>query len=201
MRNDRAECRSGRRVPGIVFVCCAAVCAALWGCGGPASGSRSADGSGETLYVEGKVSLRGSQPFPLLLLEARDGRFYMIDASPLAEELKRLQDMPVGVTGKVLPEVKMDTPALSVEAYRLLPLGTGEQPVVGVIAAASPDGVGMRAEDGSVWILEGEFETVFWGLEGAKIWVVGDRRISVNTSRGDLRTIHVTEYGIIKEPR
>ena len=180
---------------------CLLALAVVWGCGGSAGGKRQSGSAGDTVYIEGKVSLRGSLPFALLLLEGNDGQVYMIDASPKADELKHLQDMPVGVTAKILPEVKGDAPALSVSAYELLPLATGERPVVGIVVTASPDQVAIMAEDDSVWVIEGEFETVFFGLEGAKIWIVGDRRVSVNTSGGNLRTILVKEYGIIREPQ
>lgn len=179
----------------------AALFLACVGCGGSAGGKRDGANAGETVYVEGTISLRGSQPFPLLLLEGRDGRVYMIDSSPLAEELKQLQEMEVGVRAKVLPEVKGDAPALSVESYDILPLPTGERPVVGTIVQATPEQVTMRAEDDSVWLLEGDFVSVFFGLVGAKVWVVGDREFAVNTARGDLRSILVTEYGILRRPR
>jgi hypothetical protein len=181
-------------------VCLLVVTGMLWGCGGASGGKRNGE-AGETVYVEGKISLRGSEPFPLILLETADGRFYMIDASPRADELKRLQDMPVGVTGKVLPNVKGDAPALAVEAYDLLPLPSGERPVVGVIVMATPENVAMRAEDDSIWELEGDFKTVFLGLVGAKVWIVGVRELAVNTARANIRSILVTEYGIIREPR
>jgi hypothetical protein len=173
----------------------------LTGCGGAQSGKGHGGSPGETVYVEGKVSLRGSTPFELLLFEARDGMVYMIDTSPLADELKRLQDMTVGVTAKVLPSVKGDAQALSVVAYELLPLPTGERPILGVVVAASPDQVAMRTEEGATWVIEGGFKSVFLGLSGAKIWIVGDRQWAVNTNEGDVRSINVTQYGIIREPR
>ena len=175
--------------------------AVIWGCGGSAGGKRDGESGDETIYVEGKVSLRGSEPFPILLLEGRDGRVYMIGPSPLADEVKRLQDLPIGVTAKILPDIRGENPALAVEEYELLPLPTGERPVVGIVVAASLDGVTMRAEDGSIWLLEGDFQTVFLGMEGAKIWVVGHRNFSVNTGGDDIRSILVTEYGVIREPR
>lgn len=186
---------------GVLAVACfpAAFAVSLWGCGGP-SGDRGGK-TGETVYVEGKVSLRGSEPFPLLLLETNDGRFYMIDASPRADELKRLQDMPVGVTGKLLPDVKGDAPALAVEKYVLLALPSGERPIVGVIVTADTENVVMRAEDDSLWRIEGSFETVFLDLVGAKVWIVGDRQMAVNTARANIRSIVVTEYGVVREAR
>ena len=167
------------------------------GCGGPSGGKGQEANPGETIYVEGKISLRGSRPFPLLLLEAKDGVIYMIDTSPKAEELRNLDQMAVAVTAKVLPGVKGDAPALSVVAYDLLPLPTGERPIVGVVVAASPEQVVMQADDGSVWVIEGSFKTVFLDLAGAKVWIVGDRRYANNTIGGDVRSIDVSEYGVI----
>jgi hypothetical protein len=188
-----------RRVSGAVCSLLA-VAAMLWGCGGASGGQRAGE-TGETVYVEGKVSLRGSEPFPLLLLETKDGRLYMLDASPRAGELKSLQDMPVGVTGKILPDVKGDAPALAVESYELLALPSGERPIVGVIVTATPDNVTMMAEDDSLWEIEGDFMPVFLDLVGAKVWIVGDRRFAVNTGGTNIRSVLVTEYGIIRSPR
>ena len=184
--------------PGLACLSLVLASAALGGCGGTKGHGGSA---GDTVHVEGKISLRGNLPFALLLLEGKDGVTYMIDTSPIAEELKHLNEMRVRVTAKVLPEVKGDAPALSVAAYELLPLSTGERPVVGIVVSTSPDQVVMRAEDGAIWVIEGEFKPVLVGFQGAKIWIVGDRQVAVNSDRGDVRTIFVTEYGIIRELR
>ncbi len=170
--------------------------AVLGGCGGSKGHGGSA---GDTVRVEGKISLRGSLPFALLLLEGKDGKAYMIDTSPVAEELKNLSEMRVSVTAKVLPEVKGDTPALSVAAYELLPLPTGERPIVGYVVFTPPEAVAVKAEDGSTWMIEGEFKAVLMAYQGAKIWIVGDRQLAINTNRGDVREMNVTEYGIIRE--
>jgi len=168
------------------------------GCGGSKSGNGNGS-SDETIHVKGTISLRGSTPFELLLLKAEDGKVYMIDSSPDAIELKRLVDMDVAVTATVLPDVGGDAPALSVYSYELLPLSTGERPVVGVIYATSPDAVYLMGDDGNTWKIDGEFEMIFSGFSGAKIWIVGDIGTSINTARGNARSIYVTQYGMIRE--
>ena len=184
--------------PGLACLSLVLASAALGGCGGSKGHGGSA---GDTVHVEGKISLRGNLPFALLLLEGKDGVTYMIDTSPIAEELKHLNEMRVRVTAKVLPEVKGDAPALSVAAYELLPLSTGERPIVGYVVYTSPEAVAVRAEDGSTWMIKGEFKPVLMAYQGAKIWIVGDKELAINTNRGDMRTIMVTEYGIIRETR
>jgi hypothetical protein len=147
------------------------------------------------------VSLRGSTPFELILLLTNDGKAYMIDSSPTAGELKRLDGMAVGVTAMILPDVSDEVPALSVQRYELLPLPTGERPIVGVISRRSPDEVYLSADDGSVWLIEGEFKTLFGGFSGAKVWIVGDKGSSRVTSGGAMKKVNVTQYGMIKETR
>jgi hypothetical protein len=175
--------------------------AGIAACGGPSGGKGRDAKPGDTIYVEGRISLRGSRPFPLLLLEAKDGAIYMIDTSPKAEELKNLDGMAVGVTAKVLPGVKGDAPALSVSTYELLPFPSGEKPVVGVVYATLDLGdvrAALAAPDGTVWIIEGTFESVFLDLKGAKVWIAGDRSWANNTREGNFRMINVTEYGVIQ---
>jgi len=193
--------RSGTWLRPAAAFAAALVLAWIAGCGGPSGGKGQDAAPGETIYVEGTVSLRGSRPFPLLLLEAKDGAIYMIDTSPKAEELKNLDGMTVGVTAKVLPGVKGDAPALSVFAYDLLPLPSGEKPIVGVVVSATLEQVVMQADDGAIWFIEGGFKTVFIDLAGARVWIVGDRRYANNTKDGEVRSINVTEYGVIRSPQ
>jgi hypothetical protein len=172
----------------------------LWGCGG--SKSRNGDDStpGDTVYVKGKISLRGSTPFELLLLEGDDGVYYMIDSSPLALELKRLEDMMVGVNAMVLPQVKGDAPALSVQSYELLPLATGERPIVGIVGSGLGDTVLIRGEDGRDYVVEGDFKDLFSSYMGAKVWIVGEPRFGTDRAEGR-NTVMITQFGIIVEPR
>ena len=196
--------RSGKWTRRAAAVTAAVMLVWIAGCGGPSGGKGRDAKPGETIYVEGNVSLRGSRPFPLLLLEAKDGAVYMIDTSPKAEELKNLDGMGVGVTAKVLPGVKGDAPALSVSSYSLLPLPSGEKPIVGVVYATLDLGdvrAAMEADDGSIWIIEGMFESVFLDLKGARVWIVGDRQWTNNTKEGNFRMINVTEYGVIRPYR
>ena len=56
----------------------------------------------------------------------------------------------------------------------------------------------MQADDGAIWFIEGGFKTVFIDLAGARVWIVGDRRYANNTKDGEVRSINVTEYGVIR---
>ena len=195
-----------KRVPGWLvaagcLLCSFVVIGALGVCGCGGAKSRNGDGStpGETVYVKGKISLRGSTPFELLLLEADDDTFYMIDSSPLAEELKRLEDMSVGVNATVLPQVKGDAPALSVQSYELLRLPTGERPIIGVVAPGRNEAVIIQGEDGKDYVIEGDFKDLFASYMGAKVWVVGEAHSGIQ-QRDGRSTVMISQYGIILEP-
>ncbi len=151
------------------------------------------------MYVEGKISLRGSTPFELLLLESEDDTFYMIDSSPLSQELKRLEDMNVGVNATVLPQVKGDAPALSVQSYQLLRLPTGERPIIGIVELSGNDVVVIRGEDGKVYVIEGDFKDLFSSYSGAKVWVVGESHHG-NQQNDGKPTVMISQYGIIVAP-
>ncbi|UCH84981.1 MAG: hypothetical protein JSW50_04630 [Candidatus Latescibacterota bacterium] len=170
------------------------------GCGG-SKGQKNGgdDAANKEVVVEGRVSLRGSTPFTLLLLEAKDGKHYMIESSRVAEELKRLEGMDLVVTAKVLPEVQGETPALSVKRYDLLPLPTGERPIIGVVYSQGRDGVYLRARDEVLWLIKGDFGPVLASYGGATVWVVGDRLRQSSPMDRDLKEIFVTQYGVIKE--
>jgi hypothetical protein len=170
------------------------------GCGG--GKSQKGDGESEPqgdVVVDGKVSLRGSTPFTLLLLEGKDGTNYMIESSRVADELKQLEGMDITVTAKVLPHIESDAPALSVRDYDMLPLPTGERPIVGVITSYPPDIVYLNSKDGTIWSIKGDFRSILLDYTNAKVWVVGDRlQPSASVDRGD-REIYVTQYGVIKQ--
>ena len=170
------------------------------GCGG--GKSQNGEGSGEKqedVVVDGKISMRGSTPFTLLLLEGKDGTNYMIESSRVADELKQLDGMDVTVTAKVLPQIEGETPALSVRYYDLLPLPTGERPIIGVIYTSPPDYVYLRGTDDTNWLIKGDFQSVLMGYATSKVWVVGDKLQPSASNARNIREIYVTQYGVIKQ--
>ena len=170
------------------------------GCGGGKSQKGDSDAKPQDdVVVDGKISMRGSTPFTLLLLEGKDGTNYMIESSRVAEELKQLDGMDVTVTAKILPQIEGDTPALSVKYYDLLPLPTGERPIIGVIFSSSPDQVYLRGNDGTNWLIKGDFQSVLIGYATSKVWVVGDRLQPSASLDHQVRDIYVTQYGVIKQ--
>lgn len=162
------------------------------GCGG----KHGRDGEGrEELEVTGTVTLRGSSPFPLVTIVTADGSLYLIQSSDLSDELRHLDGMKVAVTGRIT-EVKGESPILSVEWYDILPLPSGQRPIVGHIYGSPPDRALLIDRDGTRYEITGDFTMVLADFDGAKVWVVGD--VEFSRIQLQVRTINVTEYGILR---
>lgn len=172
----------------------ASVLAAVNGCAGSKGNGGEGDVEGDIVVVRGKVSSRGSTPFSMLLLEAVDGKTYAIESSPLADELRSLDGMDISIRGEVVPQSAEQLVTLDVISYELLELPSGETPIVGYIRA------GGMIEDSNlvVWVIDGDFADVLKNFVGAKIWIVGVPRESIERPDGTYRVIFVTEYGVIR---
>ena len=165
------------------------------GCGGSKSvDGRNADG---TVNVAGRVSVRGSTVGSLILLEGNDGQIYQIQASAVGEELRNLSGMQVAVEGMLLPEYEDAEPVLAVRHYDLLQLPSGERPKVGIVRVHNED-VWFVDDYEVTWVVIGQFIDVFRTFPGAKVWVVGVTKQSLDTRQSSMRTIHITEYGVIR---
>lgn len=147
----------------------------------------------EPVEVAGTLSLRGSSPFPLLLLEAQGGDVYAVQSSSILSELKSLSGMEVSITGFLVEEEGGSPPVLVALTYRLLPLPGGEVPLVGKVRLAE-GGCFLETEAGGSWQITGEFAVIFRELPGAKVWVIGE----TSDAGEEHGTIRVVGYGLIK---
>lgn len=147
-------------------------------------------GASASVELSGTLSLRGGHPAPMLLLEERGGKEYLLRSSSLYEELKRLSGMAVALKGVTPVGTKAPFPVLDVESYRLMPLPGGEQPVTGLVRLRD-SGCFIETEDGNELRVAGEFESVLMQYPGAKIWVIGEARA------GETGMFDVKGYGII----
>lgn len=176
--------RSARRYAAVICFAVLAVSLAP-GCGG-----RYSDANGDSLAIaaSGTLSLRGGQPYPILMLETADGGEYLLRSSRLLEELRHLNGMRVELRGTTPANPSVTIPVLTVESYRLLALDDGAVPLIGTIENTEERCV--LAVDGDTRLtVVGEFEHVLGAFPGAKVWVIGERP--------DTESIHVTGYGII----
>lgn len=158
-------------------------------CGGP---KNQGGGDGGLITVTGEVRQEGGASFAIVLIEAANGRLYMVQSSHIGDELRSLVGMRVSVHGPVIGEIE-DVPIIDVRWYELERFPSGERPVVGWIR----QGGFIMSEDEVAWKLAGDFEDLLATFVGSKVWVVGVVQERKNTSAGGWRVLHVTDYGVI----
>ncbi|MEE9270516.1 MAG: hypothetical protein V3V49_09680 [Candidatus Krumholzibacteria bacterium] len=168
---------------------------AVAGCGGNAA--RGGDKDDGTVTVIGQLSRRGGTPFSMVLLQARDGMSYWIQSTALGDELRQLVGMEVAVTGRLVRNDEGEN-ILMVQYYYLLRLPSGEKPVVGIVRTRSGGPVWVFDDNNVHWSLQGDFVDVLRSFAGAKVWVTGVVQKKLNVGQGAVRTLLVTEYGVIR---
>jgi hypothetical protein len=145
------------------------------GCGGNKTKKATSLGDadvGDLVTVAGTLSLRGSTPHTVLMLEMSDGGVVVIQSGTLQEELRSLAGMNLSIVGKVLPSIDSESPLVDAQSYELLALPSGEVPLVGTVLLRDGQCVLETADERLFWI-RGDFVDVLKGYEGAKVWVVG----------------------------
>lgn len=189
--------RRSSRLRLVILAVLGGVALVLAGCAG------SKESKQDVVTARGRVSNRGSTPFSLVMFETTDGRSYVLQSSAIVEELARLEGMDVEVTGIVRPDLEGDTPLFVAEDYDLLPLSSGERPVIGVINVTSNgiDRYVVLVDRNDVrWIVEGTFAEVLAGFEGSKVWIAGVVKSNVTHGGGTFKMLEVSEYGVIRRP-
>jgi len=170
------------------------------GCGGTKSRKAvSLDNAetGDIVTVEGRLSLRGSAPFPMLMLEIEKNGVVVLESATLKAELKTLSGMDVSVEGVVLPSLDNATPVINVESYELLLLPSGDLPMVGRILIENGQCVLVAWDNKRYWI-RGDFSEVFKDFEGAKVWVAGTiGEYALPEQPEDSVPFKVFQYGVL----
>jgi hypothetical protein len=176
----------------------------LYGCGGKSARAvNDLNGITEGTFVrlEGELSLRGSTPFPTLVLLTTTGAAVTIDSrsSQIQHELKGLLSMRVVVEGTVVTSVDPTLSRLDASYYELLPLPGGEIPIVGTLTIEAEQCV-LTATDGSRYWMCGDLVAAIREYDGACIWVVGEAAETTASERPKKSTPFTpTGYGVISE--
>lgn len=137
--------------------------------------------------ITGTVQVHGPSLHPRAILYHGDARTELV--GELASELRRLQSATIEAVGDV-----REGGALEVKDYRIVDLGGGVRPLVGLLA---------RGPSGSMQLVDGEGEPISLSVSaamvarladkvGAKVWVHGKTLVS-----GELQ---VQRYGILRDP-
>jgi len=180
---------------------CALVLATI-GCGGKQSqrvSSLGDAGAGDRVSFAGTLSLRGNMPHPVIMLELENGGLVVIQSSEFQDELESLAGMRVKIEGEVLRSPDDEPTAVKAHRYQMLPLPSGEVPIVGVLNFQE-DHCLLEAADGKRYWLRGDFVTLLADFVGAKVWVVGKvGEAALSEKHAETAPLWVTGYGVLSE--
>jgi len=156
---------------------------------------------GTRVRVEGTVSMRGSTPFTILVVETEVGAVVTIEStsSEIQRDLRGLAGMRVAVEGTVLARIDPNIPRLDPDRYDLLPLPDGTRPIIGVLALEGDAEIVTTREGKRYWIL-GELAPALHEYVGARVWIVGNKsRRSGEAPPRASTPFTPTGYGVIDD--
>jgi hypothetical protein len=191
------------RIPGVVLASLLVV-AACDGCGsGKVKVIDDFDTveEGQRVSVDGVLSLRGSTPFTTLVLETEDGAVLTIDSddTALMTELRGLVGLHCAIDGKVVAPLTPGSTRIAASRYELLPLPTGELPIVGILEIDGGECV-LATKNGKRYWIRGDLTGAIREYAGARIWIVGDKSDTDAPNRPKKSTPFTpTGYGVLDE--
>ncbi|MFH1756052.1 MAG: hypothetical protein ABIA59_10175 [Candidatus Latescibacterota bacterium] len=150
--------------------------------------------TGTAVELAGAISVRGSTPATIVILETDDDEICTMQASPITDELARLSGVRVRVQGIIRSPGKDSPMLLEPSDYDILSLESGEMPTVGWIAKAG-DNLLLKDKEGIKWLITGDLISILSGFDGAKLWVVGKKQ-ELEESKHE---ISVTGYGVLSK--
>ena len=181
-------------IPVLLLLMFGVVCG---GCGGKNSqhaASKDIYKTGTHVELTGTISVRGSTPATMVILETDDDEICTIQSSAITDELAVLAGVRVRVEGIVRSPGSDGPILLDPSDYHILTLESGETPIVGWITKMDED-LFLTDKEAAEWRITGDLISILSGFEGSKLWVVGKKREMDASSR----EIRVTGYGILSK--
>lgn len=137
--------------------------------------------TGSHVRIEGVLSMRGSTPLTIMVLELPDQAEITLKPhdEDVHRELRNLDGLRVVIEGEVIPRLDPEIPRLDVQRCSLLKAPDGGDPITGMITME--DGACVLETDAGkrYWIL-GDLAPALAQHSGARVWIVGKK-----VKRGD----------------
>ena len=177
------------------------VCVLAAGCGGVRT-VNSLDGvaTGERVRMEGTLSMRGSTPLTVMVLEVPGHGEVTLkphDAS-VETQLRSLDGMRVALDGDAAARLDPKIARLEVMHCELVSPPGGGTPVNGVIAMENGACV-LIADDGKRYWMVGDLAPALCQHAGARVWVVGKKAKHAEGTRPRESTPFTpTGYGVME---
>lgn len=182
------------------FTLAAMLCAAGMAHAGTRS-VKSLDGvpTGARVRMEGVLSMRGSTPLTILVLEVTNDVVVTLrphDAD-MQQALASLDGLRVALEGEVIPPLDPGTPRLDVDHYDLLASPDGEEPIIGVIAMENGACV-VATDQGKRYWITGGVAPALCEHAGTRVWMVGKKaKHAEGTKPRESTAFTPTGYGVI----
>jgi hypothetical protein len=157
--------------------------------------------TGGRISADGVLSMRGSTPFTMLVLETESGAVLNIESDDpaLMTELRGLVGLSCEIDGRVMTPLAPGSTRISATRYQLLPLPGGEMPIVGVLELDGGECV-LVTKDGKRYWIRGDLAGAIREYAGGRVWIVGERADTDAPNRPKKSTPFTpTGYGVLDE--
>jgi hypothetical protein len=180
---------------------CVTLLAAVAACGGVHT-VRSLDGiaTDTRVRVDGTLSMRGSTPLTIMVLEVPGADEITLKGHDvdIETQLKSLDGMHVVVDGAVMPRLDPAVPRLDVLHCELVAPPGGGNPVYGVISVENGACV-LTTDDGKRYWLVGDLAPALSQHAGARVWLVGKKaRHADGTKPRESTAFTPSGYGVME---
>jgi hypothetical protein len=170
--------------------------------GGATRSVNSLDGmaTGERVKIEGTLSIRGSTPLTVLVLEIPDHGEITLKPhdADVETQLRSLDGMHVVLEGEVAARLDPDVPRLEVMRCDLVAPPGGGNPVSGVITIENGACIFTTDEGKRYWMV-GDLAPALCQHAGARVWIVGKKAKHADGTRPRESTAFTpTGYGVIE---
>ena len=137
--------------------------------------------TGSRVRIEGVLSMRGSTPLTIMVLELPDRTEITLKPhdEDIHQQLRSLDGLRVVIEGDVIPRLDPEIPRLDVRRCELLRAPDGGDPITGMITMENGACVLETDAGKRYWIL-GDLAPALAQHSGARVWIVGKK-----VKRGD----------------
>ncbi len=158
--------------------------------------------TGSHVRIEGVLSMRGSTPLTIMVLEVPDHPVAEITLKPHDEDvhelLRSLDGMRVVIEGEVIPRLDPEIPRLDVKRCDLLKAPDGGDPINGVVNMEDGACV-VTADNGKRYWITGDLASALCQHTGARVWMVGKKAKKGDGQKPRESTAFApTGYGVIE---
>jgi hypothetical protein len=154
---------------------------------------------GARVRIEGVVSMRGSTPLTILVLEIQDGEAVSLQphTPAIEQELRNLDGVRIAAEGIVRPLLDATLPRLEVDRYDIVAVPGGGGPIIGMVSVEGGACILTTDEGRRYWIV-GELGPALCEHAGARVWIVGRKTNEAPGNRPENSTVFTpTGYGVI----